>query len=325
MKTAVRSLSISYKRLEGERRRIQEYLLDPLKIVVIPVTTRKSFFYFKHTEDYLNTGNRFIRYERKVADKASATWRKMEESRNMITVRIVGWINLLLAQISWMERSLASFPSESNLLKCARSTTGSKKHVRIVSVGHAVENTEREKQLENCTPSPVHVYYPSSAMSKDSLVIQLTQFWKEGQSYHLKYLFYCLLALPLTIPIALVPLLPNVPGFYLLYRAYCNYKAYVGAKHLESLATSNSRPLAFIDLKEYSDIMSAVAQPKHTKGKAAAAAASERMVLNEPLLHRVLDNLELHELRRDLAKAIAQENRRLDAAGRPTKRKEKSL
>jgi hypothetical protein len=43
--------------------------------------------------------------------------------------------------------------------------------------------------------------------------------------------------MPIVVPFALVPVIPNLPFFYLAYRAFCHWKALLGAKHLEWLAT----------------------------------------------------------------------------------------
>ena len=41
--------------------------------------------------------------------------------------------------------------------------------------------------------------------------------------------------IPISLPFALVPIVPNVPGFYIAYRLYCNVKALLGVKHLDYL------------------------------------------------------------------------------------------
>ncbi|OLL26134.1 hypothetical protein NEOLI_000640 [Neolecta irregularis DAH-3] len=52
---------------------------------------------------------------------------------------------------------------------------------------------------------------------------------------HIKWLCIWLAAMPLTLPLALVPVIPNLPGFYATYRAWSHYKAIDGLKTLKFL------------------------------------------------------------------------------------------
>jgi len=45
--------------------------------------------------------------------------------------------------------------------------------------------------------------------------------------------------MPIVAPFAIVPVIPNIPFFYLLYRAFSHWKALSGAKHLEFLLSRN--------------------------------------------------------------------------------------
>ncbi|AGO11870.1 AaceriADR104Cp [[Ashbya] aceris (nom. inval.)] len=295
--TSIKKVITAYSRMT-EPLRTQEYLVDPLKIVAVPVTTRRCFFYFKHTDDYLDRGSRLVRCEQRVTRRVARTWAKMESSQNVVTVRVVAWVNVLLAQVPWMERSLASFPSESYILKRVHAQGKEETEKRLTMR----EVKERESEV---AAKPILVYFPRSVISEIVLNDELMRLVREGKQTHMRYLLYCLLALPLTIPIALVPLVPNIPGFYLAYRAYCNFKAYSGARHLESMMQGDIQPLRFADLQEYSTFMAANVAP-------ATPGEPERMLLDQALLPRILDNLQIHELRRHLETAMRQEGMRLE-------------
>ncbi|AMD20090.1 HCL061Cp [Eremothecium sinecaudum] len=288
---------------------LQDYLKDPLKIIVIPVTTEKCYFYFKHTKELLNTKSKFVRYEQKMIQKATNVWRNMEKSTNVVTIQIVAWVNLLLVRIAWIERSLTSFPSESYILKRVELVKKRTAEVMNLRKGDELQLSGQELKLmeEVVNPKPVHVYYPRSIVPENVVVSELNQLWQRGKKVHKKYFYLCLLGLPLTIPIAIVPLLPNIPGFYLAYRAYCNYKAYAGARHLESLMQGNGKQhVDFVDLKEYSEMLTDGGSTGYP-----AFDAPESMLLNNNLLDKLMDNLSIHEIRRDLTIAMKQEKRRL--------------
>ncbi|BEJ14024.1 hypothetical protein CspHIS471_0311980 [Cutaneotrichosporon sp. HIS471] len=53
--------------------------------------------------------------------------------------------------------------------------------------------------------------------------------------YHRKSMIRCVLLSPLTWPFAIIPIIPNFPMFYVLWRAWSHYKAWRGATYLESL------------------------------------------------------------------------------------------
>ena len=57
---------------------VQQFLRDPVKIIVIPVTNNKVFIYHKHTADLLNEDSSVIRLERWVTKKAADIWGKFE-------------------------------------------------------------------------------------------------------------------------------------------------------------------------------------------------------------------------------------------------------
>ncbi|KZO93684.1 hypothetical protein CALVIDRAFT_539856 [Calocera viscosa TUFC12733] len=53
-------------------------------------------------------------------------------------------------------------------------------------------------------------------------------------------MYIYLLALPITAPFALVPVIPNIPFFYCAWRAWSHYRAYRAATYLEQLLQSHT-------------------------------------------------------------------------------------
>ena len=52
--------------------------------------------------------------------------------------------------------------------------------------------------------------------------------------YHKSLLIRSLILLPLTLPVAALPIIPNLPGFYVAFRAYSHWKALQGARFLDT-------------------------------------------------------------------------------------------
>ncbi|SCU91970.1 LADA_0F13344g1_1 [Lachancea dasiensis] len=271
---------------------VQHYVTDPVKLIAIPITTHKLFVYHKHMPRVLNVGSRLVKYEARALQKAAKIWAKLEKSQGKLNQKVVGFVNLMLDKTPWTEDSLNTIPSENYIMKRVKENEDE----RLLTL------EEWLKDASTLNVRPIHLYYPESVCSPDTVRQQLQSLWMQGLQYHKKQTWLSLLGIPLTLPLVLVPVVPNVPGFYLLYRAYRNFKAYCGAKHLKSLVEHKSHKLLYTNLPQYSDLLA----QRSTGG------AAERLVLTENDLERVLDTLEIHEMRSSLRKALQQERRRLE-------------
>ncbi|GAV53114.1 hypothetical protein ZYGR_0AI03960 [Zygosaccharomyces rouxii] len=271
---------------------VKEYLSEPVKLIIIPVTTHRVYLYHKHREDMLNKSSMAVRFESWVNRKSEAMWNKIVKSPRPASQKIINMVNQLLDKTPWMENSLKTLPGENRLIK------------RVVNVEHQkVENmtirqyTKNKNEMET---KPVNAYYPSNIISPEQLSSSLKFLYTKGLSYHWKQTLWCLSGLPLTLPVVLIPIIPNIPGFYLAYRAYCNYKAYMGARHLQTL--HNKSNLQLRDVQGYSELFGN--ERKFYSGK-------ERLLMDTDLMARILDLLEIHEIEPDLKKVIRQEQKRL--------------
>ena len=89
---------------------------------------------------------------------------------------------------------------------------------------------------------PIPVYHPS-VQSPHVILSQMNRFKTELLSHHRKWAILCAIGIPISLPVALVPVAPNVPGFYLAYRLYCHLQALRGAKNLGFLLETDSETL----------------------------------------------------------------------------------
>lgn len=264
---------------------LEYFLKDPVKIIVIPVTGKKLFIYHKHTADLLNENSSVIKLERWVNNKAGDVWGKLLASPKSYNKKIVSWVNKLLMNTPWTENSLKTIPGENYLLKRVSKKDEPNNETKL----SLKEYLSSKIPLE---PKPLNVYIPGSVITEEAVLSQLRSAYRDGIKYHKKQMLLCLLAIPLTIPVILVPLIPNVPGFYFTYRAYCNYKAYSGARHLRNIMEKHSPTLEFKDIEAYDEIL---------RGQ------SETILLNEQNLPQITGLLQIPEVRIDLEKAITQE------------------
>ena len=230
-----------------EKTSLQKYLHDPVKVTVIPITNKESFIYYKHTDNLFNSQSKILKTEKWIVEKSAKLWRKLKKSPKSYNKKIVSMVQSLLNSTPWSENSLLTIPSESYILKRVKGETDKAQEIRLTLKDYTVKAEQVDTQ-------PLHVYYPSEISNPDECLKQMKKLYQEGLIYHKKWTLYCILGLPLTIPLILIPLIPNVPGFYLSYRAYVNIKAYLGAKHLKSLLESSQQNLEFRELLGYTEV-----------------------------------------------------------------------
>lgn len=108
------------------------------------------------------------------------------------------------------------------------------------------EKVKSSASLSNSSPiyphhiiEPISVYYPNQVISADQSYAAMRALALNGRSIHFKNMLICLFVIPFTAPVALLPVIPNIPGIYLAYRAWCNFKALQGAKHLQYLTNED--------------------------------------------------------------------------------------
>jgi hypothetical protein len=95
-------------------------------------------------------------------------------------------------------------------------------------------SARREQQEIDGTK--IEVIYPPSIIPPSAVPSLLARLSTERNAIHRKRLMWSLVGMPIAAPFALVPVIPNLPFFYLAYRAFSHWRALEGAKHLSFLA-----------------------------------------------------------------------------------------
>lgn len=75
------------------------------------------------------------------------------------------------------------------------------------------------------SPSPqdvptIRMHYPPSLISPAHLMTNLTSLASTRAPHHRSRMIWCVIGMPFTIPFAIVPIVPNLPFFYLVWRAW---------------------------------------------------------------------------------------------------------
>lgn len=94
---------------------------------------------------------------------------------------------------------------------------------------------EMTKVSNNTKLKTVSLLYPPSLLSSNTLLNSLTVLTSSRQPHHRQRMIWCVLGMPLTIPFIVVPIIPNLPFFYLVWRAWSHWRAFQSSKYLSEL------------------------------------------------------------------------------------------
>ena len=81
----------------------------------------------------------------------------------------------------------------------------------------------------------VSVLYPSSLISRPSVLESLQRMSTYRAPLHNRQFLYNMIAIPVTAPLFLVPAVPNVVTYYFMWRAWSHWRAYKALQSLQSL------------------------------------------------------------------------------------------
>lgn len=291
--------------------------IDPNSIFVIslPVTTRRSYIYCNHRPSILDQkqAKKFpliTKVETKLTGLAKKGWTKLTTSKNSINIRIVRYVTKLLYTIPYEESCLRSFPSKNSMIREVNEEALADDKVPTQS-GALVQQEIDNLQIGTEQLKRIPLFHPS--FQKPHVVLDQLQLLRDvNRPHHLKYSIACVVGIPLTLPFALVPIVPNVPGFYVAYRAYCHLKALWGTKNLGYLLESDSstgpatQHLEFNALNGLSDLYE-----HQVDIDLDSVQKEEEMVITEPAIDALCARFHLDHLKEDLKKAMDQESRRL--------------
>ncbi|KAG0684254.1 hypothetical protein C6P40_005037 [Pichia californica] len=187
---------------------------------VLPLTTKKTFIHCKYNDSVFPNGQKNL--EEKIINKFTTLWKNFSEADSKINKTITTNINKILAKIPWLETCLLSIPSQKFV-------------TRKLKEDYITHEEITEKKLKAEDLEKIDFYYPKSMTNIELILQNFKPEFKKEYDLHKKGILKDLLFLPLTIPFAIIPLIPNIPGFYLLYRVYCHIKVIASLKYLITL------------------------------------------------------------------------------------------
>ncbi|KAI9840647.1 MAG: hypothetical protein M1838_003958 [Thelocarpon superellum] len=179
-----------------------------MRLFLLPISRRRTLIYcqrqFRVTTDRLSLLD-------KATGRAAKLWLQWESSNKSWQKRITQYGNQLLQRIPYEEWGLKSVPPLS----------------------------ARRKDEEMADRASIPVTFPTNVIPSSQVGSILRTLAVERQALHRSRLWGSIVVMPVTAPVALVPIIPNLPFFYLVYRAWSHWRALSGSKHLEFLLDKN--------------------------------------------------------------------------------------
>lgn len=195
-----------------------------MKLIFLPLTVRRSLIFCeKQTTPLVRSKPKL---DERIASKAGKIWSNFEASDKKWKLKIVKWTGKLLDTVPFEENGLRTVPPRNTYMRKLKTSDS---HI-----------SERQAIQEDVTHhlEPFELLYPHSAAgftSFESASNKLKTVIARAKQTHIRQALLCFVGLPLTLPFAINPFIPNFPGLYLGYRIWCNWRAYKAARHVEYL------------------------------------------------------------------------------------------
>ncbi|GAK62275.1 uncharacterized protein PAN0_001d0474 [Moesziomyces antarcticus] len=122
----------------------------------------------------------------------------------------------------------------------------------------------------------IPLLYPPSLLEPQRLLKSLKNLTDHRTPHHYRRFWYCVVGMPITIPFALVPVVPNLPFFYLVYRAFSHWKAYKSSQYLSTLISQDR--VQPTESKELDEIFAQTSPPPPTETSEASDKPQDAVV-----------------------------------------------
>ncbi|GAB1316726.1 Mitochondrial K+-H+ exchange-related-domain-containing protein [Madurella fahalii] len=179
-----------------------------MRLYLLPISTRRTLLYCQKLNAPAAEKPTWSDW---IQAKAARTWSEWEKKDKGWQKKVVNYGNYALRRIPYEEWGLKSVPPLS----------------------------QRRRQVEMNGTEKVEVVYPKSLLPMDRVPKVLETLATEREALHKRRLIWCFIGMPLSAPIALLPVIPNIPFFYLVYRAWSHWRALSGGKHIQFLLKNN--------------------------------------------------------------------------------------
>lgn len=217
--------------------------------------------------------------------RAAKLWASWEKKESGWQKKVVNYGNQALKRIPYEEWGLKSIPPLSARRK-------------------AEELSGKEK---------VEVSFPKTLIPEGQVSEVLSKLATERQNLHKTKMLWSFVGMPVTAPIAIIPVVPNLPFFYLVFRAWSHWRALSGSKHLEFLL---EKKLITANPSKILDDLYSTGKQSFDAGSGSSSDSEqleEKMLLHKSNGKRIAEALGIPELDVELDRAVWQVEKALKA------------
>ncbi|KAG5945624.1 hypothetical protein E4U59_005491 [Claviceps monticola] len=264
-----------------------------MRLYLLPLSTRRSLLYAQRLHHA--TAPTDTSYFDRGAAWAERTWSSWEKKESGWQKKVVEYGNHAFRRIPYEEWGLKSVPLLSSREQLRR---------------HSAETSEEQTPGQN--QDHVDLMFPQSVMSEAQAEDAVRRIGSERDGLHRRGILWCIVGMPITIPFALVPIIPNLPFFYLVYRAWSHWRAIAGAKHIQFLVSKKllrPTPSPVLDAL-YSQVGAQqkpqAPTPSDTSSSSSSPTSQETLLLTQAQVRSLSEKLDVPALEIELERAIWQ-------------------
>ncbi|KAF4635054.1 hypothetical protein G7Y89_g3048 [Cudoniella acicularis] len=261
-----------------------------MRLFLLPISTRRTLIYCQRLNVTTTAQKGWLD---KGTAKAASIWAAWEKKESGWQKKVVDYGNEALKRIPYEEWGLKSIPPLS----------------------------ARRRKEELSGKEKVEVSFPKTLIPENTVLDALKKLGTERQRLHKSRMLWCFVGMPITAPIALLPVIPNIPFFYLVFRAWSHWRALSGSKHIEFLL--DNKLITTTPSRVLDELYLSGKKPFVVESPTPSQEAKEQMVLHKSNGKRIADALQIPELDIELDRAVWQVEKALKAEEELREEKEK--
>ncbi|KAK3491606.1 mitochondrial K+-H+ exchange-related-domain-containing protein [Neurospora crassa] len=221
-----------------------------MRLYLLPISTRRTLLYCQKLQPPSASAASTSTTKQKqswgdyIQTKAALTWASWEKKESGWQKAVASYGNQLLRKLPYEEWALKSMPPLTKSRQ--RQLEALLQQQAQAEGGFETESGEKGgSKRGKVDVDKVEVVYPGGLIKAEQVPRILHKLATEREGHHKKWFWWCLAGMPVTIPIGILPLVPNLPFFYLVYRAWSHHRALSGGKHISFLLQHASRLLTY--------------------------------------------------------------------------------
>ncbi|KAH8114328.1 mitochondrial K+-H+ exchange-related-domain-containing protein [Phellopilus nigrolimitatus] len=171
------------------------------------------------------------------------------------------------------------------------------------------------KEKDNA-PLPIPLVHPVFYGSKTSPLLNLQALLKKRTPDHRRGFYFWMFISPLTAPFMLIPVIPNLPFFFCVWRSWHHYKAFKASSYLEALLKRGLiEPESNIGLDRIYEKYRPASDSSTTLPLGSRSNVEGRILLSKEAVPKIVSFFELPPIAEaDLYRALDQTGKRLRKA-----------